>query len=99
MDEQNVGYAREGQYQSSNANLSLGFAMLFVGLAIGAVTALLMAPKTGKQMRRTLRRKYEDARDVVDDFQDQASGWIDKGSDWADKAKSRVAPLAKQFKR
>jgi len=73
--------------------------MLFVGLAIGALTALLMAPKTGKQMRRTLRRKYEDAREVMEDFGDQAGDWIDKGSDWADKAKSRVAPLAKQFRR
>jgi hypothetical protein len=35
----------------------------------------------------------------MDDMQDQASDWIDKGSDWADKAKSRVAPLAKNFRR
>ena len=73
--------------------------MLFVGLALGAITALLIAPKTGRQMRKTLRRKYEDARDAMDDIQDQASDWIDKGSDWADKAKSRVAPLAKNFRR
>ncbi len=99
MDEHDVEYAREGQYRSSNANMSLGLTMLFVGLAIGAVTALLMAPKTGKQMRRTLRRKYEDARDAMEDLQDQASDWMDKGSDWADKAKTRVAPFAKSFKR
>lgn len=99
MIERNDEFANEGEYRSSNSNLSLGFAMLFVGLAIGAVTALLMAPKTGKQMRRTLRRKYEDARDVMEDMQDQASGWIDKGSDWADKTKRRVAPLAKNFRR
>jgi len=92
-------FAREGEYRSSDRNVSLGLTMLFVGLAIGALTALLVAPKTGKQMRRTLRRKYEDAREVMEDFGDQASDWIDKGSDWADKAKSRVAPLAKQFRR
>ena len=99
MIERNDDFATEGEYRSSNGTLSLGFAMLFVGLALGAVTALLMAPKTGKQMRKTLRRKYEDARDAMDDIQDQASDWIDKGSDWADKAKSRVAPLAKNFRR
>jgi gas vesicle protein len=98
--DQNSEYVREGEYRSSeSSNMGLGLTMLFVGLAIGAVTALLMAPKTGKQMRRTLRRKYEDARDVVEDLGDQAGDWIDKGSDWADKAKSRVAPLAKPFRR
>jgi gas vesicle protein len=99
MDERNDEFVSEGEYRSSNGNLNLGVAMLFVGLALGAVTALLIAPKTGKQMRRTLRRKYQDAREAMDDMQDQASDWIDKGSDWADKAKSRVAPLAKNFRR
>jgi gas vesicle protein len=99
MDDEINDFAREGEYRSSGANVSLGMTMLFVGLAMGALTALLLAPKTGRQMRRTLRRKYEDARDVMEDFGDQASDWIDKGSDWADKAKSRVAPLAKPFRR
>ncbi len=74
-----------------------GLTMLFIGLAAGALIALLLTPQTGKQMRKTLRRKYADARDVVEDFSDQASDWIDKGSELADKAKSKVAPLAKQF--
>ena len=99
MSENNMEYSREGEYRSSDSNVSLGMTMLFVGLAIGALTALLMAPKTGKQMRKTLRRKYQDARDAMEDIGDQASDWIDKGSDWADKAKSRVAPLAKNFRR
>ena len=76
-----------------------GFIMLFIGLAAGALIALLLAPQTGKQMRKTLRRRYEDARDAVGDFSDQASDWVEKGSDWADKAMSKVAPLAKPFQR
>jgi gas vesicle protein len=99
MTDQNREFAREGEYHSSNSSLGLGLTMLFVGLGIGALTALLLAPKTGRQMRRTLRRRYEDARDAMEDLSDQASDWIDKGSDWADKAKSRVAPLTKQFRR
>ncbi len=78
---------------------ALGLTMLCVGLALGALTALLLAPKTGKQMRKTLRRKYEDARDTVEDLGDQASDWVDKGSDWAEKAKQRVAPFSKSFRR
>jgi gas vesicle protein len=76
-----------------------GLTMLFIGLAAGALVALLLTPQTGKQMRKTLRRKYEDARDVVEDFSDQAGDWIDKGSELADKARNKVAPLAKQFRR
>ena len=99
MTDEMSDFASHGEYRSSESNLSTGLTMLFIGLALGALTALLLAPKTGKQMRRTLRRKYEDARDAVGEFGDQAGGWIDKGSEWADKAKSRVAPLAKPFRR
>jgi gas vesicle protein len=86
------------EYEESGS-LGLGLTMLLVGLAAGALVALLLAPKTGKQMRRTLRRKYEDAREVVEDIGEQAGDWIDKGSEWADKAKSKVPPLKKPFGR
>ena len=78
---------------------SNGLTMLSIGLAAGAVTALVFAPESGKQMRRTLRRKYETARDAVEDLGEQASEWIDKGSELADKAKGKVAPLRKAFAR
>jgi len=99
MESQSHEYAGEGNYHSSGGNISFGLTLLFIGLAAGALTALLLAPKTGRQMRRTLRRKYEDARDVMDDFTDQAGDWLDKSSDWAEKAKSRVAPFSKAFRK
>jgi len=99
MDTETNEYASQGDYRSSGSNIGLGLAMLFIGLAAGALTALLLTPKTGQQMRRTLRRKYEDAREVMDDLTDQASDWIDKGSDWAEKAKGKVAPFAKSVRR
>ena len=95
MSDEKNDFAGSGEYHESGS----GFIMLFIGLAAGALIALLLAPQTGKQMRKTLRRKYEDARDAVEDFSDQASDWVEKGSDWADKAKSKVAPLAKPFQR
>jgi gas vesicle protein len=73
--------------------------MLFIGLAAGALVALLLAPATGKEMRRTLRRKYEGAREVMEDIGEQAGDWIDKGSEWADKAKSKMPPLKRPFGR
>jgi gas vesicle protein len=94
MDSQTNQYEIEGKYRSSGG-VSLAITMLFIGLAVGSVTALLLAPKTGRQMRRTLRRKYENARDTMDDIKDQAGDWLEKGSEWAEKAKSRVAPFRK----
>jgi len=88
------------------SSLALGLALLCLGLAAGAITALLIAPQTGKQLRKQLRRKYEDAREVVDDLSEQAGDWIerssdwaDKASDWADKAKARVPSVGKVFRR
>ena len=67
--------------------------VLFVGLAAaaGAVLTLLTAPQSGKQMRRTLRRKYESARDTVEDLGNRAGDWIDKGSELAERAKRKIA--------
>ncbi len=95
MSDEMNDFASSGEYRGSGSGLT----MLLIGLAAGALIALLLTPQTGKQMRKTLRRKYEDARDAMDDLGDQAGDWIDKGSEWADKAKTKVAPLAKQFRR
>ncbi len=99
MDEQNMETPSTIDECSAQRNVSLGLTMLFVGLALGALAALFLTPKSGKQMRRTLRRKYEDAREAMEDLGDQASDWVDKGSEWAEKAKSRVAPFSKSFRR
>jgi gas vesicle protein len=93
-------YRTFGEYrQSGGNNTATIVTFLLVGLGLGALTALLLAPKTGRQMRRTLRRKYEDARERVDDFSDQAGEYFEKGSKWANAAKKRVAPIAKGFSR
>ncbi len=70
-----------------------GLTMLFIGLAAaaGAVIALVIAPQSGKRMRRALHRKYEGARDAVEDLGNRASDWIDKGSELADKARRKIA--------
>jgi gas vesicle protein len=100
MSDQENDFEPNGENEEDErGSVGLGLTMLFVGLAAGALMALLLAPKTGKQMRRTLRRKYENAREVMEDIGDQAGDWIDKGSEWADKAKSKMPPLKKPFAR
>jgi len=88
-------YERFGDYQpSERSGVGLALTFLFIGLGVGTAVALLFAPKSGRQMRRTLRRKYEDARDVVEDWTDQAGDVIGKGTEWANTAKEKVAPFA-----
>src|SRR5512141_2410102 len=98
---------RTGDYQPSDrSSAGLAITFLFIGLGAGALAALLLAPKTGKQVRRDLRRKYESAKDVIEDWQEQAGDAIEKGAEWAstakewasnasETAKEKVAPFAK----
>lgn len=89
-------FENEGEYEPSGRNtIAIGMAVLLVGFAVGAVFAALMTPKTGKQMRRSLRRGLDNARDTVGDWSDQAGDWAEKGSNLADKA-SEWADAAKE---
>ena len=104
-------YERFGDYQPSDrSNVGVALTFLFIGLGAGALAALLFAPKSGKQVRRDLRRRYEDARDVIDDLSEQASDVIERGADWAQTAKERgaewastakekIEPIAKKMRR
>ncbi len=93
-------YNTFGEYKySERSGTATALTFLFIGVGIGTIVALLFAPKTGKQMRRTLRRKYEDARDVIDDFSDQAGDYVDRGKEWANVAREKVAPIAKRMRR
>jgi len=96
---------RIGNYESSEENSQVGTAVTFllIGLGVGALTALLLAPKTGKQLRKEIRRKYEDAKDTIDDWKDEAKeaaeGVMERGSDIADEIRERVSPLAKAMRK
>jgi gas vesicle protein len=79
--------------------VGLAITFLFIGLGAGALAALLFAPKSGKQIRKVLRRKYEDAKDVFEDWQEQAGEVVEKGAEWANTAKEKVAPIAKAVRR
>jgi len=56
-----------------------------VGVAAGAVVALIYAPQSGEKTRRQLRRGFEDASDYIKDtaenIGDQAEKYIRRGKD------------------
>lgn len=92
---------RFGDYEFSrrqrNVNTALGF--LAIGLGLGALAALLLTPKTGKQLRKDVRRKYEDARDAVGDWSDRAGDLWEKGEELAEAAKRKAEPVTRAFRR
>jgi len=47
-----------GKYETSEGgSVNIAITFLLIGLGAGALTALLLAPKTGKQMRRDIARR------------------------------------------
>jgi gas vesicle protein len=96
---------RYGNYEASGSSSTVGTALTFllIGLGAGALIGLLYAPKPGKQMRKDLRRKYQDARETLDDWTEQArevaEGAIDRGTEFAEEFRERVAPLARNLRR
>ena len=93
-----------GRYRSSESN-NVGTALTFllIGLGAGALAGLLLAPKTGKQLRRDLRRGYEDAKDTFEDWteeaRDRVRGAAEMAGDLRDAARERTEPLRKAFTR
>jgi len=95
---------RVGKYESSEGNTAAtAITFLLIGLGAGALIGLLFAPKTGKQMRKELRRRYDDARETLDDWKDDArevaEDALERGAEFADELRERVAPLAAAVKR
>jgi gas vesicle protein len=96
---------RIGKYEASQSQSHVGTAVTFllIGLGAGALTALLLAPKSGKQLRKDMRRKYEDAKDSFDEWKDEAKEAaeeaLERGAELAEDLRERVAPLAKNLRR
>src|SRR5438552_2697919 len=95
---------REGKYESEGgSNVGTAITFLLIGLGAGAIVGMLFAPKAGRQMRRDLRRGYENARETFDDWKETARDFaeeaMERGSDLAEDLRDRVTPLAKGIRR
>jgi gas vesicle protein len=97
-----------GKYESSDhSNIGTAVTFLMIGLGAGALIALFLAPKSGKQLRRDLRRKYDDARDTLTDWSEEASDRVqdavERSTEWAEElreaARQKAAPIGKALRR
>lgn len=88
-----------GRYESSEgSHIGTAITFLLIGLGAGALVGLLMAPKTGKQLRRDLRRGYEDARDSIGEWADEAKDRVREVSDRVRDTATRGAEIANDLR-
>jgi gas vesicle protein len=100
-----------GRYEPANGgNFGTAITFLLIGIGAGALAALVLAPKSGKQLRRDLKRGYEDARETLQDWsedaRDRARGVSDRfrdvaerGANLADELREKVEPLRRVVRR
>ena len=83
-----------------NGGSQLGF--FLAGLGIGAVVALLFAPRSGKETRDLIVQKAEEGRDFVktktEEIRKQAEDLVDQGKDLVSKQKARLADVLESGK-
>jgi len=90
---------RIGSYESSeSSNVGTAITFLLIGLGAGALAGLLLAPKSGKQLRRDLKRGYDDAVDTVGDWADEAKDRVREAGDRVRDVASRGADAAADLK-
>lgn len=100
-----------GRYQSyEGSHIGTAVTFLLIGLGAGALMGLLLAPKPGKQLRKDLRRGYEDARESFDEWADEARDRVrevgervrdaaSRGAEMAEDLRERVEPLRRAINR
>ena len=94
---------RIGNNDSADGAAGTAITFLLIGLGVGAAVGLLLAPKTGRQLRKVLRRSYDDALETASEWTDEAKDRLDemvgKGGDFADELRSRTKPLSDLLRR
>jgi gas vesicle protein len=94
---------RIGKYEAPESSAGTAITFLLIGLGVGAAVGLLLAPKTGRQLRKDLRRSYDDALGTVSEWTEEAKDRLDdvveKGGDIADELRSKARPLSDLLRR
>jgi gas vesicle protein len=74
-------------------NIAKFWTIFAVGVAAGAVVALIYAPQSGEETRRQLKEKYDE---TADQIRDRAGDWADAASDYAGRASEYAGKFYKK---
>src|SRR6266404_1295864 len=95
---------RIGKYETSGSNnVGTAISFLLIGLGVGAAVGMLLAPKSGKQIRKDLRRSYDDTLDTISDWTDEAKERfeevVEKGAGLTEELRAKAEPLTRKLRR
>jgi gas vesicle protein len=97
---------RIGKYETSESGSSTvgtAISFLLIGLGIGAAVGMLLAPKSGKQIRKDLRRSYDDTIDTISEWTDEAKERfeevVEKGAGITEERRAKAEPLTRRLRR
>ena len=81
----------------ANCSVATKVGYFLAGASMGAVVALLLAPKTGEQTRKLIAKKAEEGKDYVAskgrELGGQAEELVEKGKERVSKQKERLAEV------
>ena len=87
-------YKKYGEYSSEQCSVAEGarnaIAYLIIGAGVGALLSLLLTPKTGAELRRSFRDKFDDA---VQGLSNQTSRLRRRTTGIAEQASEKVSPI------
>jgi gas vesicle protein len=79
----------------SENNSGSSVAFFLAGAGIGAILALLFAPKSGKETREFISQRANEGREKVaakgQEYRRQAEGYVDKAKDLVNKQKDQLS--------
>jgi len=65
---------------------SSGFPFLLIGIGVGMVAGLLLAPRSGEELRQDVRRRTTEGLDYINQqaekFRDSTDKVVNKGKEW-----------------
>jgi gas vesicle protein len=73
---------------------STGFPYLLIGMGIGMVAGLLLAPRSGQEMREDIRRRTNEGVDYLNQqaekLRDGAEKFVSKSKEWIDRQSQNI---------
>ena len=73
---------------------STGFPYLLIGMGIGIVAGLLLAPRSGQEMREDIRRRTNEGVDYLNQqaekLRDGTEKFVNKGKEWIEKQSQNI---------
>jgi gas vesicle protein len=93
-----IFFLGDGGTMNENNRTTSMIGVFLVGASLGAIAALLFAPKTGKETRRLISRKAEESADYVTaksrELRQQAEDFVEKGFKTAERLADRGRSIA-----